>query len=348
MIPVEGFYRANSRRARGEAAPFYRFQDEYTWVFPRVDLRTLLLVPVGPARGNAPERKEFHMFSEQAVASFQPSTARRCKELASCVSKLFLMVFLVFFVVAPAKAQTSLTTVYNFTGVDRDGSHPIGDLIMDSHGVLYGVTHGSPGDKIYQLIPPAFAGGEWTKVNIYNGNAPGTEVHGNFTPLIFGKNGELFGLSMACDNGPPYHGSCVFQLTPPAIAGGDWLMNILAYEYNFEYGDGRIVRTGKLAIDSNGNLYGITHRREDQTYGTVFQLSPSPGGGWTQTTIYTFLRFPAPFIGFWEPQDGLVMDQNGTLYWLNDQEPRDLPIGASGHGGRSMGRYSTGRRFFRR
>jgi len=213
-----------------------------------------------------------------------------------------------------AFGQTSLTTLYNFSGVDGDGSHPIGDLIMDANGVLYGVTHGSPGDKIYQLIPPAFAGGEWTKVNIYNGNAPGTEVHGNFTPLIFGKHGELFGLSLACDNGPPHQGSCVFQLSPPASAGGAWQMSILAYELNFEYGDGRIVRTGTLAIDSNGNLYGITHRRENETYGTAYQLSPSGGGAWTQTLLYKFLRFPPPFIGFWEPQDGLVIDQNGALY----------------------------------
>ena len=80
---------------------------------------------------------------------------------------IYGVVFLAIVLAGSASAQSSLTTLYNFSGVNGDGSHPIGDLIMDSAGVLYGVTHGSPGDKIYQLIPPAFAGGEWTKVNIY-------------------------------------------------------------------------------------------------------------------------------------------------------------------------------------
>ena len=216
----------------------------------------------------------------------------------------------------PASGQTNLTTLYNFKGVDGDGSHPIGDLLMDANGVLYGVTNtrGGGGAKIFQLIPPAIAGGEWTKVTLYNGNAPGTAVHGNFTPLIFGQHGELYGVSLDCPSGYPSISTCVFQLSPPASPGGTWTMNILLYEYNWKFGDGRIIRTGKLAMDSQGNLYGITHRQEDNSYGTVWELSPSPGGGRTVQVIYNFVRNPPPNIGFFDPQDGLIIDEQGNLY----------------------------------
>lgn len=253
------------------------------------------------------------MSPEPICSSLRQSNKRHVRLFFSTFG-LCLAMLSIPFSVSPASAQTSLTTLYNFSGVNGDGSHPIGDLIMDAQGVLYGVTHGSPGDKIYQLIPPAFAGGEWTKVNIYSGNAPGTVVHGNFTPLIFGQHGELYGVSLDCPSGYPSISTCVFQLSPPASPGGTWAMNILLYEYGWNFGDGRIIRTGKLAIDSHGNLYGITHRHQDDSYGTVYELSPSPGGGWTVQVIYNFVRNPPPNIGFFDPQDGLVIDEQGNLY----------------------------------
>lgn len=229
--------------------------------------------------------------------------------------------FPVLLATGTAAGQTSLTALYDFRGVEGDGSHPIGDITMDAQGVLYGVTiaHGGGGAKIYKMIPPLFAGGEWTKVTLYNGNAPGTVVHGNFTPLTLGRNGELYGVADACDFGLPHQG-CIFQLLPPVSPDSDWSMNLLSYQYGFQFGNGGLPVAGRLAIDKAGSLYGITHRRaqgllgNQQTYGTIYQLSPGPGNVWTRTVLYNFQRFPPPNIGFWEPQDGLVIDQNGVLY----------------------------------
>jgi len=246
----------------------------------------------------------------------QLATARPSGRGLRGIAGTLLTAFLVSLCAGMALAQTSLTALYDFRGVQGDGSHPVGDLSMDDQGVLYGVTttQGGGGAKIYMLVPPAQNGGSWRKVTLYDGNAPGNTVHGNFTPVTLGKNGELYGVSQNCAGFPRI--ACIFQLAPPASSGGDWAMNVLSYQNNFEFGDGRILPVaGKLAIDSNGNLYGVTHRHHHSTYGAIYQLSPplTPGGAWTRNVLYNFQRFP--LIGsFWEPQDGLAIDGNGALY----------------------------------
>jgi uncharacterized repeat protein (TIGR03803 family) len=42
-----------------------------------------------------------------------------------------------------------------------------------------------------------------------------------------------------------------------------------------------------LVFDAAGNLYGTTQSGGAYGYGTVFELSPSPGG-WTQNELYSF------------------------------------------------------------
>src|SRR5258706_2043786 len=43
-----------------------------------------------------------------------------------------------------------------------------------------------------------------------------------------------------------------------------------------------------LILDAAGNLYGTTIWTNEYGYGTVFELMPQPGGGWTEKVLHTF------------------------------------------------------------
>ncbi len=66
-----------------------------------------------------------------------------------------------------------------------------------------------------------------------------------------------------------------------------------------------------LTADSAGNLYGTTYYGGDYNYGTVFELMPAQGGGWTQKVLHSF-NFNGTDGAF--PYAGVVFDGAGNLY----------------------------------
>src|SRR5260370_24220932 len=85
--------------------------------------------------------------------------------------------------------------------------------------------------------------------------------------------------------------------------------------YRFQGGaDGSQPAAGLIA-DKAGNLYGTTTTVGTSGFGTVYELSPpaTPGGAWTQTTLYSFQGFLTGSDGA-NPQSPLLMDENGNLY----------------------------------
>jgi uncharacterized repeat protein (TIGR03803 family) len=63
-------------------------------------------------------------------------------------------------------------------------------------------------------------------------------------------------------------------------------------------------------LDAAGNLYGTTYGGGVHGFGTVFELSPMAGGGWTETILHSFNN---PGDGY-TPVAGLVLDSAGNLY----------------------------------
>lgn len=43
-----------------------------------------------------------------------------------------------------------------------------------------------------------------------------------------------------------------------------------------------------LISDAAGNLYGTAYEGGAHNYGSVFELSPKAGGGWTETVLHSF------------------------------------------------------------
>jgi uncharacterized repeat protein (TIGR03803 family) len=76
----------------------------------------------------------------------------------------------------------------------------------------------------------------------------------------------------------------VFELRPQA--GGGWTEKVL---YSFENNgtDGEYPEAS-LIFDKSGNLYSTTWDGGTYGYGTVFELTPQSGGGWTEKVLHSF------------------------------------------------------------
>jgi uncharacterized repeat protein (TIGR03803 family) len=127
--------------------------------------------------------------------------------------------------------------------------------------------------------------------------------------LIFDSSGNLYGTTEyggrgACTN--PNGDGCgtVFELSPNG--NGGWTETVL---YSFQCcTDGNFPYSG-LIFDQTGNLYGTTLGGGTYNQGTVFELTPNPNGGWSETVLFSFSQGG----GLAGPQ-GVIFDQKGNLY----------------------------------
>jgi uncharacterized repeat protein (TIGR03803 family) len=106
--------------------------------------------------------------------------------------------------------------LYRFAG-GTDGAYPIGEVVFDAAGNLYGTTNeGGGGSKlgsgiVYRLTPPAAPGATWTETILHNfGGAQGSNPNAG---LVFGKAGSLYGT--ATNNGANNVGVVFKTRVPP-------------------------------------------------------------------------------------------------------------------------------------
>ena len=206
--------------------------------------------------------------------------------------------------------------IYNFGATTSDGALPIANMIFDANGNLYGTTlaGGSYGlGTAFELSPGT--GGTWTEKILYSF---GTSLSDGKSPeagLVFDGKGNLYGTTNIGGTSDTTFGGgygTVFELSPGT--GGTWTEQVL---YNFSYlsqTDGYFPAS-TLVFDASGNLYGTTtdggSAQDLQGGGTIFELSPVGGGGWTEQVLYNF--------GGGSPQGfvidgGVVLDAAGNLY----------------------------------
>jgi uncharacterized repeat protein (TIGR03803 family) len=164
------------------------------------------------------------------------------------------------------------TVLHRFTGEHGDGGNSTADLIVDADGTLYGTTtEGTPGlGSVFKLTPPAAPGGTWTETVLHQftgRNGDGSDVA---TGLTMGKNGVLYGTTL---RGGVWGKGTLFQLTPPATAGGPWTETVL-YSFTGRNGDGAGPKSmPRLFLGNDGALYGTTREGGASNAGTVFRLS---------------------------------------------------------------------------
>jgi hypothetical protein len=86
--------------------------------------------------------------------------------------------------------------------------------------------------------------------------------------------------------------------------------------HSFGEGEDGFQAYGGLIIDASGNLYSTTTfvGAYNNKYGTVFELTPKAGGGWTEKVLYSFDNKNADRT---DPQAGVFIDGSGNLNGTN-------------------------------
>jgi len=140
----------------------------------------------------------------------------------------------------------------------------------------------------------------------------------NPSDLILGADGVLYGVTQ--DGGANQLGA-VFSMTPPASPGLGWTETVL---YSFTGLNGQGTTPFGIVTKPGGGLYGFTGFGGNSGdpcgggCGTLFSLTPpaSPGGAWTEATLYSFTGgsdgfFPSSLILSGGILYGTVDTQNG-------------------------------------
>ena len=252
---------------------------------------------------------------------------------SSTCSSLYTGCGVIYQLTPPNSGSTwTRNVLYTFQG-GTDGSFPVGDLVADSTGALYGATqyggctpaspYYSGCGTIFKLTPPT-GGGGWTETVLYrfkggttDGVYPGGRLLLDASGNIYGTT--LFGGTVDCTNT-----ASAFQITDPdggcgvvfklTKSGSSYTESILHF---FTDGKNGSVPAPGLVMDTAGNIYGSAVQGGNTKYGCnqygqsgcglVFELVKPAKGAWKETTLF---RFAGKDGGF---PTGLLIDAAGKL-----------------------------------
>jgi len=206
----------------------------------------------------------------------------------------------IVFELSPGNDKWTETILYTFTG-GSDGGAPLAGLVFDAAGNLYGTTerggaYNSYG-TVFELTP---GNGKWTESVLHSfGN--GTDGRFPVAGVIFDAAGNLYGTT---EIGGSHSAGLVFELTP---GKNTWEEKII---HTFGSGTDGVEPEAGLTLDGQGNLYGTTHGGGAHNYGSVFELSPTPTGGWTEAKLHSF-RYESDGS---QPAAGVTLDSLGNVY----------------------------------
>jgi len=191
-----------------------------------------------------------------------------------------------------AHAQTE-TVLHSFAG-RPDGATPSSVLILDTKGNLYGVTFSggaySKNGTVFKMTPSG------TETILHRFHPQRNEDGGGPTGLVLDKNGNLYGTT--ADGGANGRGT-VFKLTPSKT-------ETVLYSFGANGTDGSTPCYG-VALDTQGNLYGMTFYGGAYGGGTAFKVTPSG----TETILHSFnTNGTDGYFPFASP----ILDKKGNLY----------------------------------
>ena len=166
------------------------------------------------------------------------------------------------------------TILVSFNGTNGDG--PLGGLIADSNGDLFGTTDsgGASGDGTVFEIAKTAGGYTSTPTTLFSFNGGSGSPEGD---LIMDANGDLFGATF---EGGAENDGTVFEIAK--TAGGYASTPTTLVSFNHADGDGPSV---SLIADSNGDLFGTTDNGgASNFFGTVFEIASSDDLLWQNTS----------------------------------------------------------------
>ena len=101
----------------------------------------------------------------------------------------------------------------------------------------------------------------------------------------------------------------VFALTLLVTSAWAEIHDKVLHNFNNNGTDGASPQAG-VVVDAAGNVYGTTNNGGTFNDGTVFELTPAAGGGWTEKVLHNFTNG----ADGGNPQAGLILDGAGNLY----------------------------------
>jgi uncharacterized repeat protein (TIGR03803 family) len=165
----------------------------------------------------------------------------------------------VVFKLSRSASRWKETVLYSFQG-GNDGQHPVGGLVLDKTGSLYGSTFqgGANGGGTVYRMSRSSNGWKLTTLYSFSGGA------GPYNKLTFDAKGNIYGAT----NGDGAHGAgSVFKLTR---THGGWRFTDL---YDFTNGSDGGLPYGSVAVDAHGNIFGTTAVGGSDNQGVVFEIT---------------------------------------------------------------------------
>jgi len=201
-----------------------------------------------------------------------------------------------------ATAQTE-TILHNFTGATNDGADPQQVGLLALGGKFYGDTLFGGANAlgaVFAMRPQS--NGTW-QVSVLYSFTDGNDGKYPLGSLVADSVGNLYGVASF---GGAFSAGVAYKLSK--TSNGSWQLTVL---WAFGGGGDAAYPFAGLAIDKSGNLYGTTTTGGLYGQGTVFELSPSSGGSWTEQVLYSFGASASDGIN---PYDPVIIDAAGNLY----------------------------------
>ena len=182
------------------------------------------------------------------------------------------------------------TVLYSFAG-STDGQWPMGGVVRDATGSLYGTTWqgGAYGSgSVFKLTPRG------TKTILHSFGL-GSDGSYPFAGLARDKAGDLYGTTVS---GGAHGYGAVFKIK------GKTLHESLLHSFAGNPTDGSYPYAA-VVVDPTGNLYGTTWNGGLNDFGTIFKINTAGH----ETLLHSFQQTD----GF-QIYGGLVLDARGNLY----------------------------------
>lgn len=201
----------------------------------------------------------------------------------------------------------SETILHSFLSSPNDGAGPLGGVLFDSSGNLYGTTEGGGGPYTYGTVYSLSAGRNGWREKVLHRFGRKDKAGSPWGNLVMDQGRNLYGAAFSA-----------FELSPGPKG---WIEAIL-HTFNGDNGDGLGAAAGPIR-DAAGNLYGTTVYGGGGPLcvdgcGTVYELQPpqaedlAGGRAWKERILHRFGFSDTD--GVWPGLGQLAMDSQGNLY----------------------------------